>query len=141
MHFRLRKLLGSMQKKTTKTLPYKMVIIKVCCCLVVGTVGKLDWVFFKIPSKTRFFKEPLKKQVDTNELLKLYSQTSHNIILHFVHFLAKILKNFFWNFSQNNQWSICCIRQWRNFCFVWYKNLLLKGTFFRLMAQQNRAQS
>ena len=63
-----------------------MVITKVCCCSV-GTVGKLDRVFLKLPSETEeFLKKPSKKQVDTNEILKLYSHTSHNITLHFVSF-------------------------------------------------------
>ena len=130
---------GSCSEVCQKTLQHKVVIIKVCCCSVVGTVRKLDWIFFGNSFQNRrILKELLNKQVDTNKLLKLDSQTLHNITLHFV---AKILKNFFWNFSQKNQWFICYIYQWRNLCFVWCKNLLLKSTFFRLMTQQNWAQS
>ena len=54
----------------------------------------------KIWSRSRrVWKEPLKKQVDTNQLLKLYSQTSHNITLHFFAFSSQDFEEFLLKFQ------------------------------------------
>ena len=63
----------------------KMVIIKVCCCSVVGTVGKLDWVFFWNFFRNKNFKGTIK---ETSRYKRIIEVIQSDLAQHYLAFCA-----------------------------------------------------
>ena len=141
MHFRLRKLLGSMQKIQQKHCSTRWLSLKFVAVWLLEQWENLTEYFLKFLPKQKIFKGTIKETSRYKRIIEVIQSDLAQHYLAFCGFSSADFEKFLFEISVNNQWFICCIRQWRNFCFVWCKMLLLKSTFFRLMAQQNRAQS